>query len=398
MNRQPRPSIYLDHAATTPLRDEVLDAMLPFLRGEYGNASSAHGYGRRARVAVDAARETVARVIGCEPGEVLFTSGGTEANNAALVGVLTSPEQRASGRTGLVTSRAEHEAVRRTASRLAEDGHAVHWVDPMPTGAVDPTAVAATLEATEGVGLVSVMLANNEVGALTDVPVLANECRERGVLVHTDAVQAAGLLPVQIDGLGVDLLTLSAHKIGGPKGVGALVVRNGTPFRPLVVGGAQERGRRGGTENVAAVVGFAHALTLAEAEREGAAVWVRALRDGLRSRLANAVGAALQVNTPEQSEASAPHILSVSVRPGPAGPLDGDLLLMSLDLDGVAVSAGSACTSGALEPSAVLLAMGVDRATAGATVRFSLGRTTMPDEVDAGADAFIRIVRRLMGP
>ena len=388
--------IYLDHAATTPLRPEVLDAMLPYLRGDYGNASSLHGLGRRARVAVDQAHEAVARVVGCEPGEVVFTSGGTEADNAALVGVLTAPEMRASGRTGLLTSRTEHEAIRRCAERMERGGHRVAWLDPTPNGAVDPEAVSEALSATEGIGLVSTMAVNNVVGAVTDVAAVAAVAHAHGVLAHTDAVQAAGLRSVRLDDLGVDLLSLSAHKVGGPKGVGALVVRGGTPFQPLVVGGSQERGRRGGTENVAALVGFAHALSLADAECEATAARVRTLQRRLRTHLADALGDRLRFNTSASEVASAAHILSVSVPPGPREALDGDLLVMSLDLDGVAVSVGSACSSGALEPSPVLLAMGIDRSTASATVRFSLGRTTTEADVDAGAASFVRVVRRLL--
>ncbi len=395
-----RPLIYLDHAATTPLRAEAFDAMLPWLRDEWGNASSLHAAGRRARVAVDAARETVARAVGCEPGDVVFTSGGTEADNAAL-NVLRVPAMRAAGRTALVTSAAEHEAVRRPAARLAADGHAVAVVAPTPSGAADAaamvTAVAAPSPsgASPAVGLVSAMLVNNETGATSDVRALADAAHAAGAWMHTDAVQAPGVLPLNLSDLGADLVTLSAHKVGGPKGAGALVVRAGVPFDPFVAGGAQERGRRGGTENVAAIVGLASALRLAADEQPATAERLTGLRARLLDRLEDGLPGRFVVHTP--LGASAPHILSVSFPPGARGPLDGQMLLAGLDLDGVAVSAGSACTSGALEPSHVLLAMGVERETAGATIRFSLGRETTADEIDAAAQALAHVVARVGG-
>ena len=380
---------YLDHAATTPLRPEALEAMLPHL-GAPGNPSSLHGEGRRARVAVERARSEVARVLGAEPGEVVFTSGGTEADNLALRGVLTGAARRHTGRGGLVTSAVEHHAVLHTARALADEGHAVAVLPPDAGGRLAAEAVRQAL--TDQTGLVSAMLVNNETGAVGDVPALADAAHAGGAVLHTDAVQAAGLLALDVDALGADLLSLSAHKVGGPQGVGALYVRSGTPFSAVQTGGAQERGRRGGTENVAGVVGFATALALAEAERAETAARLAALRDALRQRLAAAFGDRLVMNTPE---ASAPHIVNVSLRPGPAGPLDGEMLLAALDLEGVAASAGSACASGALEPSHVLLALGVERAAAAATVRFSLGRTTGAADVAGAADALVRIVSRL---
>ena len=402
---------YLDHAATTPLREEALDAMLPWLREEYGNASSQHGPGRRARVAVENARKAVAAVLGCEPAEILFTSGGTEADNAALRGALQPLAPKA--RTGLVTSAAEHDAILRTAEAWRESGHAVAVVPPLASGAADPDGLAAATS--ETTGLVSAMLVNNEVGAVSDIARIAADAHRAGALAHTDAVQAPGVLPLAVDALGVDLLSLSAHKVNGPKGIGALFVRAGTAFAPSVHGGAQERGRRGGTENVAAIVGFATALTLAEQEREE--TYARLSR--LRQRLAAQIRAALPeavFNTadategespsspeasgalkPQNAASTAPHILSVSFPPGPHGPLDGEMILLGLDLAGVHASAGSACTSGALTPSHVLLAMGVPRETAAATVRFSLGRTTTEADIDAASSALAAVVRRARG-
>ena len=387
---------YLDHAATAPLRPEALDAMLPWLREHHGNPSSLHAAGRRARVAVERARARVAGVLGCEPGEVVFTSGGTEADNLALRGVLTGAALRETGRGGLVTSATEHEAVLQTAEALAAEGHAVAVLPPDGAGRLTARAVADAL--TDETGLVSAMLVNNETGAVNPVAGIAAVARRGGAAVHTDAVQAAGLLPLDVEALGVDLLSVSGHKVGGPKGVGALYVRAGTPFGAAQTGGAQERGRRGGTENVAAVVGFAEALGLAEAERTEHAARLAALRDRLREHVTGAFGADVHVNTPPEA---APHVLSVSFPPRPGGvrpaPLDGEMLLTALDLEGVAASAGSACTSGALEPSHVLLAQGVDQATAAATVRFSLGRGTTEADVDAAAAALVRVVGRMRG-
>lgn len=386
---------YLDHAATTPLREEVLDAVLPFLREHHGNASSLHGPGRRARVAVEAARTRVADVLRCEPGEVVFTSGGTESDNAALRGVLTGDALRQTARAGLVTSAAEHEAVLRTADALRDEGHPVTVLPPDPSGAVHPDAVADAL--TAETGLVSVMWVNNEVGTVSAVAEIAQRAHASGALFHTDAVQAAGLLPLDVGPLGVDLMSLSGHKIGGPKGVGVLYIRSGTPFAPLVRGGAQERGRRGGTENVAAIVGFAEALALAAQEREASAVRLMRLRRRLAEAARQSFGDRVQIHTPLGDGEAAPHVLSLSFLPSRSGPVDGEMLLLGLDLEGVHASAGSACTSGALEPSHVLLAMGVPRETAGATVRFSLGRTTTEADVDAASDALRRVIGRVSG-
>ncbi len=384
-------STYLDHAATTPLDPAVLEAMLPFLREHFGNASSVHGPGRRARVAVEEARERVAGVLGCEPAEVLFTSGGTEADNAALRGVLTSPDRRG---PGLVTSAAEHEAVLEPARRLGWAGHPVAILPPQPHGAVTAEQVRDAI--TSETGLVSVMLVNNEVGTISPIAEVAAVCRDAGVPLHTDAVQAAGLLPLDVDALGVDLLTLSAHKVYGPKGVGAQFVRAGTPFEPLVVGGAQERRRRGGTENVAGVVGMAVALERAQQNAEAERARLAELQRRLVERLRERLGGGIRFNTPLGSEGppAAPHILNVSFPPEDGRPLDGEMLLLGLDVAGVYASSGSACTSGAIEPSHVLRAMGVPRETAQATVRLSMGRGTTADAVDAAAERLAEVVDR----
>ena len=382
------PSVYLDHAATTPLDEAVLEAMLPYLREHFGNASSVHALGRRARFAVEDARERVAALLGAEPGEVIFTSGGTEADNAALRGVLPSADRRG---PGLVTSSVEHEAVLQPAHALRAEGHPVTILTPQPSGAVTPEQVASAI--TPETGLVSLMFVNNELGTVNPVREIAAVCRSHGVPFHTDAVQAAGLYDLDVHGLGVDLLSLSAHKVYGPKGVGALFVRAGTPFEPLVRGGAQERRRRGGTENVAAVVGLAEALERAQASAEAERGRVRALRDRLVGQVHERFGEGVRFNTPLEN--AAPHILNVSFPPVGGEPLDGEMLLLGLDLAGVHVSSGSACTSGAVEPSHVLRALGIPRATANATVRVSLGRGTTEADVDFAADQLEAVVGRM---
>ncbi|MDX1420353.1 MAG: cysteine desulfurase family protein [Rubricoccaceae bacterium] len=392
--------LYLDHAATTPLDPAVLEAMRPYLTEHYGNASSVHALGRRARVAVEEARGRVADVLGCAPAEVVFTSGGTEGDNAALRGVLTGPALAQTGRPGLVTSAAEHEAVRQTAEALDDEGHPVAILRPGRHGALTPAQVDAALDASTG--LVSVMRVNNEIGTVSPVAAIAERAHAAGALVHTDAVQAVGLLPLDVEALGVDLLSLSGHKVYGPKGIGALFVRAGTPFSPLLRGGSQERRRRGGTENVAAIVGLAEALVQAEERRGAEAARLARLQRRLAERLRASFGEGVVFNTPldgvhPDPHPVAPHILSVSFPPQEGAAVDGEMLLLALDMAGVCVSSGSACASGAIEPSHVLLALGAERATAAATIRFSLGRSTDPAAVDKAADHLDAVVRRLRG-
>lgn len=382
---------YLDHAATTPIDPRVFEAMLPFLKEHFGNASSVHALGRRARVEVEACRERVAAHLGAEPAEIVFTSGGTEADNTAIKGV--AGRDGAGLVTGLVTCAAEHEAVLRPAEALARAGVTVVVLDPAPHGAVTPAQLEAAL--TPDVSLVSLMHANNELGTVTPLAEVSAVCRARGVLLHTDAVQTAGLVPIDVDALGVDLLSLSAHKFYGPKGAGALYVRSGVELRALVEGGAQERRRRGGTENVAGIVGLAAALDLAVAEAGARRAHLTALRDRLLAGLRAALGDTFVLNTPVGTAEVVPHVLNIAFPPHDGRPLDGEMLLLNLDLEGVMASSGSACTSGALEPSHVLRALGLDRATAAAAVRFSPGKDTTEADIDAAVDAVARVVRRM---
>lgn len=360
--------IYLDHAATTPVRPEVVAAMLPLLSNGY-NPSSLHAEGRAARAALDSARDAVARVLGTTPREIVFTGGGSESNVLAIVGAARA--RRARG-THLVTVATEHPSVLRAFDVLERDGWAVTRLPVDGRGLVDPAAFAAAL--TPRTALASVMVVNNEIGVVQPVGELARIARERGVLLHTDAVQAPGWLPVGADALGADLLTLSGHKFHGPKGVGVLYVRRGTPLEPLIVGGGQEHGMRAGTEDVAGIAGFAAGLRLAEAERAVVAPRVAALRDRLEAAI---VATIPDVVVNGAGAPRSPANLSVAF-----GGVPSDALLIRLDLDGIAASAGSACAAGSLEPSHVIAALGLAERHRHGVIRFSLGRTTTDREID----------------
>ncbi|MDQ7041621.1 MAG: cysteine desulfurase family protein [Rhodothermus sp.] len=385
--RQPT-VIYLDHAATTPLDPRVLEAMRPYLEEHYGNPSSVHQLGRRARVAIEESRERIASLIGAEPSEIIFTSGGTEADNLALRGVLHGTRQL------LITSRAEHEAILRTAEALEAEGCPVTYLQPGPDGTVTAEQVANAL--TKETGLVSIMHTNNELGTCSPVRAIAAVCHRQGVPLHCDAVQAVGLLPVRVDELEVDLLSASAHKFYGPKGVGFLYVRRGIELRPLLWGGKQEQGRRAGTENVAAIVGMARALELAVEEQATRLRHLQQLRARLIRRLDEALGDTFVLNTPRDPERAAPHIVNIAFPPQNGEPIDGEMLLLNLDLEGVCVSSGSACTSGAVEPSHVLRAIGLPSETAGAAVRFSMGWKNTEAEIDRAVEILASIVTRMV--
>lgn len=373
--------IYLDYAATTPTDPRVLDAMRPYFTEVFGNASSVHAFGQEARAAVDRARRVLAQALGCQPSEVVFTSGATEADNWALVGVALANEDR--GRH-LVVSSVEHRAVLEPARWLAQRGWEVTFVPVDRYGRVDPDDVRRVLR--DDTVLVSVMHANNEVGTLQPVAEVARVARERGILVHTDATQSFGALPVRVDELGVDLLSASAHKRYGPKGVGLLYVRKGTRIEPLLRGGSHERGRRAGTENVPGIVGFARAIELALAEREAEQARLAALRDRLVRALLDMEGARLNGHPTERLPNNA-HFCFEGV--------DSESLLLALDLRGVAASSGSACTAGSLEPSHVLRAMGLPEELAAGALRLTVGRWTTEAEVDAAGEQVREAVAEL---
>ncbi|HUT74680.1 MAG TPA: cysteine desulfurase family protein [Armatimonadota bacterium] len=361
--------VYLDHAATTPLDPRVEQAMRPYLRERFGNAGSIHSFGREARAAVDFARDKVAEVLGCAGAEVVFTGGGTEADNLALLGVAHANRARGSH---VIISAFEHHAVMEAALLLEGLGFEVSRLPVTADGMVEPQALAAAMR--DDTILVSVMLVNNEVGTIQPVPELAGIARERGAYFHTDAVQAAGAAAVNVRALGVDLLSLSGHKFYGPKGVGALYVRAGTRIAPIMRGGDQERELRPGTENVPGIVGFAAALELAEHLRESETARLTALRDRLVSGVLGAIpGARLNGGRTLRVAANANFAFEG---------VSGETLVVKLDLLGIAASSGSACAAASIESSHVLRAMGLSKPLAQSALRLTLGRDTTEGDVD----------------
>jgi cysteine desulfurase len=374
--------IYMDHNATTPLREEVLEAMLPYLREEFGNASSLHFFGMRARRAIESAREQVAAALRAQPREIVFTGCGTESDNQAIKGVAFANRSRGDH---IVTSRIEHKAVLQTCQYLEKQGLRVTYLPVDQYGVVNPNDVAQAI--TDRTVLVSVMFANNEVGTIQPVAEIAQVCRERDVYFHTDAVQAVGKLPIDVNKLGVDMLSLSAHKFYGPKGVGALYVRKGVKVDPLLHGGHQERGRRAATENVAGIVGLGKAIELRLGEMAAEAERLATLREQLYAGLTAHIDHVYLNGHPTER---LPGTLSLCF-----DYVEGEAIIMGLDLSGVAVSSGSACTSASLEPSHVLLAMGVRPAVAQGSIRFSLGRGNTAADVDTVLETLPPIVERL---
>jgi cysteine desulfurase len=371
--------IYLDYNATTPVDPRVLDAMLPFLRDDYGNPSSLHWFGQRARAAVEEARARVAGLVGAEPAEIVFTAGGSESDNMALRGVVAKAKEP---RTGVVCSAVEHHAVLNAAKAMGDEGRSVRIARVGEGGVVDLDDLAAQVD--DETAVVSIMLANNETGVVQPVAEAARIAHGRGALVHCDAVQGAGKVPIDVRGLGVDLLTLSAHKLYGPKGVGCLYVRRGTPMAPLVRGGAQERNRRAGTENVAGAVGFGAAAALAREGLAAESLRIGALRDRLEERLL-----AIPGSLPNGEGPRVPNTTNASFEG-----VDAEALLIALDLEGVAVSTGAACAAGGLEPSHVLRAMGLPPERVQSSLRVSLGRPTTEADIDHAADVIAAVVER----
>jgi len=380
-------SVYLDHAATTPLHPRALEAMLPYLRDRFGNPSGAYALGRQAARAVDEARSSLARLLNCRPREVVFTGAGTESINLAIKGV-SFAQQLAGLGNHIVTTAAEHHAVLHTCEALERFGFETTYVPVDEYGAASPDAIAGAV--TERTVLVSVMLANNEVGTVNPVPEIAAAVRERAsalkrrVPVHTDAVQAANALDLDVEALGVDLLSVSSHKFYGPKGAGLLYLRGGTPFLPLQSGGGQERQRRAGTENVPGIVGTAVALELAQDGRREYGSVSRRLRDRLIEGVLASVPAATLNGHPEQRLPNNAHFSFEGA--------ESDDLLAALDKRGVAASAGSACTSATWEPSHVLVAMGVPLRRAVAALRLTVGPDNTDEEIDYTLSALPEVV------
>ena len=376
--------IYMDANATTPLLPEVFEAMRPFWMEEFGNASSIHRQGQQARAAVDRARESVAAMLGCRAAEVVFTSGGTESDNLALFGLLGRGDH-------LITSAIEHHAVLHVAETLEGRGVQVTFLPCTPEGMVEPAALEAAIQ--PNTKLVSVMLANNETGVIQPVRALADVAHSVGALFHTDAVQAAGKMPISVDALGCDLLSISGHKMYAPQGTGALYVKRGVRLRAMFFGGGHERGRRPGTENVAGIVGLGKAAELAREwlVRPLSADGGPAALDGLRDRLERGILGA--VEEAGVNGGGAPRVVNTCNLY--FDHVEAEALVIALDLKGLAVSGGSACQSGATEPSHVLTAMGLSEARARGSVRFSLSRLTTADEVDRAVELVPVAVGRL---
>ena len=374
--------IYFDHAATTPPRSEVVDAMLPYFRERWGNPSSIHASGQEAAAGVDQARDKVAALLGALPEEIVFTSSGTEADNQALIGVAIAQEKRGNH---IITSAIEHHAVLHTAQFLEKRGIEVTYLPVDSHGLVDPDDVRQAI--TDKTILVSIMHANNEIGTIQPIAEIGSICRERDVLLHTDAVQTVGHIPMNVHEMNIDLLSLSGHKFYGPKGVGALFVRKGVRISPLIHGGGHERGRRSSTENVPGIVGLGEAARLAARDLDWEVSHSQQLRDRLMEGTLAVVPDSILTGHPTQR---LPNNASVCVRY-----VEGESMLLNLDFEGIAASSGSACTSGSLEASHVLLAIGLPHDLAHGSLRLSVGRGNTMPEVERFIQVFPPIVEKL---
>jgi cysteine desulfurase len=377
--------VYFDYNATTPLAPEVTDAVMRAMRDVFGNASSVHHFGQQAKATMDEARSAVAALLNADPSEIVFTSGGTESDNFAIRGAAEALEP--TGRRHLIASAIEHEAVLNTFRALARRGWRTTLLPVDQSGIVSPDRLREAIDS--DTALVSVMHANNEIGTIQPVAALAAIAHEHGALLHTDAVQSAGKIPVDVRALGVDLLSLSAHKFNGPKGAGVLWIKRGTRMQPTVTGGKHERNRRAGTENVAAIAGLGVAAMLAAGKMTAEAVRVSALRDRLETGILRDVAGTV-VNGARDPRV--PNTTNISVER-----VEAESLLIALDLEGIAVSTGSACSSGTLEPSHVLKAMGLPSHRTQNSLRFSLGMLSTPEEVERVIDVLPRLVEKLRG-
>ena len=383
-----RGRVYLDHAGTTPMDPRVLEAMEPYFSRAYGNPSSIHTVGQEARYALDEARERVARVLCCRPREVVFTAGGTESDNAAIYGVATALRETGNH---LITSTVEHSAVLHMCQHLEGLGFEVTYVPVDGYGVVSPQAVADAI--TRRTTLVSVMYANNEIGSINPIPEISQAVRQRAkeldrtIVTHTDAVQAAGFLELDVRRLNVDMLSLSGHKFHGPKGTGVLYMKRGTPFLPLLLGGGQERERRAGTENMPGIVGVSVALELADAQRQASSAHCAALRDRIIQVVLDRVPDSRLNGHPTQR---LPNNVNFSFKG-----IEGEPILLGLDMAGIAASSGSACSSGSLEPSHVLLALGQPAELARGSLRMTLGKDNTEEEVEYVLKELVPLVEQL---
>lgn len=388
----PERSVYLDHAATTGLLPEVVEAMLPFYTQKYGNPSSVHAWGRAAHQGLENARRQVANVLGCKPREVVFTSGGTESDNLAMKGVawayrrgMFENKQPSTGPGHIITSAIEHHAILHSAEELEKHGFEITILPVDRYGVVDPRDVARAMR--PDTVLVSIMYANNEIGTIEPVREIAEVAHARGAYFHTDAVQAGGLLPLNVDNLGVDLLSLSAHKFYGPKGVGVLYVRAGTPLVPQQHGGSQESRRRASTENVPGIVGLATALTRAQSNLASESEYVRGLRDKIIAGVQSRIEDAHLMGHPQDRLPNNANFCIAGV--------EGETMLLKLDIRGVGASSGAACASGSSEPSHVLRALGVPRELAQGSLRLTVGIDNSPEDIDYALEVLESCVAEL---
>ncbi len=374
--------VYLDNAATTALSPQVLEAMMPYLTEVYGNPSSVHAFGQAAKAGMDKARDQVAKALNCDPAEVIFTGCGTESDNTVLLGVAEKYKEK--GRH-IITTNIEHHAILHTCEYLEKQGCDVTYLPVDEYGLVTPEQVREAIR--PDTILVSIMFANNEIGTIMPIPEIAAVCHEKGVLFHTDAVQAIGHIPVDVKAMGIDMLSLSAHKFHGPKGVGVLYCRKGLRLPSFIKGGAQEKGRRAGTENVAGIVGLGAAIELACSHMEENTVRMTALRDRLMQGIAANIP---EVKLNGHPTKRLPNNVNYSIRY-----IEGESILLMLDMNGIAASSGSACTSGSLDPSPVLLALGLTHEIAHGSVRLTLGDDTTEEDIDYTIDVLTKTTQRL---
>ncbi|MCJ7508703.1 MAG: cysteine desulfurase NifS [candidate division Zixibacteria bacterium] len=374
--------IYLDHSATTPVHPEVLEAMLPYFREHFGNASSTHSWGREARVVLEECRERVAGYFGASPKEIFFTSGGTESDNLAIKGVAWSNENKGKH---IITSSIEHHAVLESCKYLSKQGYEITYLPVDKYGLVNPEDVKNAIKS--DTILVSIMHINNEVGAIEPIGEIGKITKEKGVYFHTDAVQSAGKLPIDINKLNIDMFSLSAHKLYGPKGVGLIYIRQGTRITPLSHGGHHEKGKRAGTENVTGIVGLAKAIEIGHRDMDEYNKKMKLLADTFYKKLNEKIPDIFLNGSPDKRYCG---IMNISFKG-----VEGESIILSLDMKGVAVSSGSACTSGSLEPSHVLAAMGIAPELAQGSIRFSFGWDNTLEDIDYVIEVLPEIINRL---
>lgn len=383
-------SIYFDHAATTPVDERVLEAMLPYFSKMYGNANSAHQFGRDCKVAMEDSRELIASLIGAEPSEIIFTSGGTESDNAFIKGVFSALCK--AGKTEIITSPIEHHAIIHPAESLKREGATITYLQPDKNGIISAEKVRNAIS--EKTALVSLMHVNNEIGSVNPIKEIAAVCSEKNIPFHSDTVQSVGKIPVNVKELGVNSISISAHKIYGPKGIGVLYVKNGTPWIPWLQGGSQERRRRGGTSNVTGIVGMAQSMKFALSEMNQHRAHFKHLRKTAVEGLQKSCEGLFEINGPK--EGGVPHILNIGFKLADNQALDGEMLLLNLDIEGICVSNGSACTSGAVEPSHVLQGIGVDTNVGNSSIRISFGKSNTVEQVQYFIEKLEQILERMM--